>query len=448
MKKWLGVVIFLLVTTIELGVAIRINYPPTEEQLKVLDFFGLSGAGSLWSIRLATYFLSLACLKMWHEVVRRYVTGVVALWSCFFVFISPIFFVLWLVHPLIVFKILMVNGAIYLFFRFMKQERWLMFGLGMILLTVVVNLILLNRPSIVSKLSLKEAQDGVTVRISSEDALNPRILAPLWWRRVSYNKYFFVYRNVLREILPFFDMETIFFQEVHPMEQKSIVMFYWPEIYLFIVGIYFLAKIKNKRMINLLVVCLVVSLVNYLFSDGEKGLRMVFLVLPISLILAEGVVGFKSKSFSWILMFVIVYSFGINFYDLTARKEYWFDNRPLAYQFWFENLKNMDLSRFSKVQVTTLIGDTKSYCRYYLGDKCDQSNVVFNNFNAISDSVPSGSIYAGFGGEFVGPKFKNDISEDWRGIAQSQGWRFVGYRRLRDTIANQYGNDIGLAIRE
>ena len=448
MKKWLGVVVFCLTMVVELAAAVKINYPPTEEQLKILNFFSISGNWSLWGIRLLTYFLLFACLKVWYETIRRYVAERVALWSCFFIFISPIFFVLWLIHPLIVFKIFVVIGAIYFFSRFVKKEKFIIFGLGIVLLTATVNLVFLSRPSIFSKLSLKEAQDGVTVRISSEDTLNPRISASLWWRRIGYNKYFFVYKNVLSEILPFFDMETIFFQEVHPMEQKSTVMFYWPEIYLFIVGIYFLTKIKDKRMINLLVICLVVSLINYLFSDGEKGLRMIFLILPISLIIAEAVASLKSRIFLFGMMFMMIYSFGINFYDLTVRKEYWFDNRPLAYQFWFENLKNMDLSRFSKIQITTLIGDAKSYCRYYLGNGCNQPNIVFNNFNAISDKVPSGSIYAGFGGEFIGPMFKNDISENWKEVAQSQGWRFVTYRRLRDTIANQYGNDIGLAIRE
>jgi len=326
----------------------------------------------------------------------------------------------------------------------------------MILLTVLVNLVLLKRPAIMSKFSLKEAGEAVTVRISSEDTLNPRIFAPLWWRRVAYNKYFFVYKNVLSEVLPFFDIETIFFQEVHPMEQKSVVMFYWPEMYLFVIGGYFLMKIKNKRITNLLVVCLGISLANYLFSNGEKGLRMIFLILPISVILAQAVVnlgrlkneGYKVAGFFlFLLMLVTAYSFGVNFYDLTSRREYWFDNRPLAYQFWYENLKKMDLSNFSKIQVTTLIGDSRAYCRYYLGEICDQPKMVFNNFNAVSEQTASGSVYAGFAGEFVGPKFKNDIDENWQGLAESQDWIFVDKIRLRDTIANQYGNDIGLAIR-
>ena len=64
------------------------------------------------------------------------------------------------------------------------------------------------------------------------------------------------------------------------------------------------------------------------------------------------------------------------------------------------------------------------------------------------DEIFSGSIYAGFGGEFVGPKFKNDISENWKEMAQGQGWKFVAYKQLRDNIADKYGNNIGLAIKE
>jgi len=74
--------------------------------------------------------------------------------------------------------------------------------------------------------------------------------------------------------------------------------------------------------------------------------------------------------------------------------------------------------------------------------------MAFDSFNVTSDEVSVGSIYAGFAGEFVGPKFKNDINENWREMAQGQGWKFVAYKRLRDNVANRYGNDIGLAIRE
>ncbi|MFA5828029.1 MAG: hypothetical protein WC841_01520 [Candidatus Shapirobacteria bacterium] len=457
MKKWLVVVIFLLITVIEFIVAREISYPPGEEQLKILNIFNIGGDLSLWGLRFGTFLVSCGYLWIWYKLASKYISKNVVLWSCIFVLISPTFFALWLIHPLIVAKLFVIIGSLYVFFVYLKNVRFVAIGLGLIVLVLGANLILFNnRPTILSKLSLGGAQDEVTIRISSEDTLSPRIMTPLWLRRVSYNKYFFIYRNVIKEILPFFDVETLFFQEVHPMEQKSIVMFYWPEIYLCIFGIYFLMKIKNKQTTKFLIICLIISLIDYLSYSGDKGLRMVFIMLPISITLSEAVVNLDSsriKGYGLAGFFLIafgiltIYSFGINFYDMTVRREYWFDNRPLAYQFWFENLRAVDISLYSRIQVTTLIGNTKAYCRFYLGEKCDQPNIIFNNFNAKSDILVGNSIYAGFAGEFVGPKFNNDIDENWKEIAQNQGWSFMAHKRLRDTIANQYGNDIGLAIR-
>jgi hypothetical protein len=145
---------------------------------------------------------------------------------------------------------------------------------------------------------------------------------------------------------------------------------------------------------------------------------------------------------------VLVYGMMINYYDLTVRKQKWFDNRPLAFQFWYEKLTNMDLNQYGRIQVSALTGDSKAYCYFYLGKICDQDKFVFKSFDLSQEKPVVNSVYAGFAGEFVGPKFKNDIDPNWQKSTAERGFEFLGTETLADTVAYKYGNDIGLAIKK
>lgn len=449
MTKWRLMVLLIIVIALQIVSAIFVNYPVNQEQLLILNFFKLGGPVSLWAVRIVS--LGLLCWSMWfwYFFLNRISDKNLAVWSTVLIVITPIFFVLWLSHPLVVIKVflLMLVAALTI-----KLKR----GLGIFLLLATLLLIALNigllenHPAILNKFSARDAQNEVTQRITREDTLLEKISLPLAWRRATYNKYFFVYKQVVSEVLPFFDFETIYFQEVHPMEQKSTVMFYWVEVYLLVLGIFFGKRIKK---FSWLVSLVALAIVNYVFSEGEPTLRLLISLFPLSWIMALGATEllkgrWLAKGSLTFLTVMTMLGFVINLVDLVKRTDYWLDNRPLAYQFWFEGLKKSDLSNFEKIQVTSLIGNSKAYCYFYLGDVCDSEKITFSSFDLGKDSGVPKTIYAGFGGEFVGSDFKNNISNEWVKMANSKGLVLVGMKNLRDTIANKYGNDIGLMIKE
>jgi hypothetical protein len=79
---------------------------------------------------------------------------------------------------------------------------------------------------------------------------------------------------------------------------------------------------------------------------------------------------------------------------------------------------------------------------------CDQSKFVFKSFDLSTEKPEINSVYAGFAGEFVGPRYKNDIDPNWEKLTKDRGFEFIGEESLTDTVAYQYGNDIGIAIKK
>ncbi len=458
MKKWLAVILWLLASINSLITAISINYPPTGEQLAVLNGMKLSGETNLWILRIITFLMLGISWWCWYVLISK-VDKKLAFWTITVLSISPVTLILGLIHPIVTFKILTVSIAVYFLFHknLGLKQQWLVF-LILAVFSVLFNIFVIkNKPAIFSKLSITEAQVEVTKRFTNEDSLNTKIELPLWWRRLSYNKYFFVYKRTLAETLPFFDFESLFFQEVHPLEQKSVVMFYWIEFYLFLMGIYFFVKNKDVFLRRILIYGILLSWVNFVFSEGPAYLRLIYLTLPISLVISKGWMELAQAAknkyalasvLSPIVFILIIFAIQVNHIDLRVRTQKWFDNRPLAYQFWFENLKKIDYRKYEKIQITTLIGDAKSYCLYYLGDDCNQEKYVFNSFDLSQEKPTDHGIYAGFSGEFAGPDFKNQISANWKEVSVDKGLEFVGTMNLNDNIADKFGNDIGLAVKK
>jgi hypothetical protein len=168
-------------------------------------------------------------------------------------------------------------------------------------------------------------------------------------------------------------------------------------------------------------------------------------MLPLSIVLAKGLCLLFDQNWSSVLIkVVLIYCFVLNFYDLNVRTDYWMDNRPMAYQFWYKNISKLDYSKYNKIQITSIIGDSRLYCKFYLGNVCNDKKFVFEGFDLSKDTSLSDGIYAGFAGEFVGPKFKNDIDPNWVNNLDISVYSNIGVMSLRDTIAYKYGNDIGI----
>lgn len=449
MTKWRLVLLLTIIAVLQGLSVIFINYPVNQEQLMVLNCLKWSGSPALWALRVASLLVLGVSMWLWFLFLSKVSSKNLATWSTVLMITTPIFLVLWMSHPLVVVKIFGVMIALVITTKFNRGSK--LFLLLSVLLVVFFNIgFLKNHPAVLDKFSTRDAQNEVIQRITREDTLLEKISLPLAWRRIAYNKYFFVYKQVVSEVLPFFDLETVYFQEVHPMEQKSVVMFYWVEIYLLVLGVLFCKKIKS---ITWLISLIVLAVVNYVFSEGEPTLRLLMVLFPLSWVMSVAVIELSkgkwlAKSSLIFLTVITALGFVVNLVDLIKRTDYWLDNRPLAYQFWFEGLKRSGLPNFEKIQITTLIGDSKAYCYFYMGSVCDSEKIKFSSFDLNKEIGNPKTIYAGFGGEFVGPDFKNNISNEWIKTANAKGLVLIGTKNLRDTIANKYGNDIGLMIKE
>lgn len=452
MKDWILRVLIVVMAVAEWVVARVINYPPSSEQLRILMFLGLRGNLSLWLLRILSFVVLGIAFKIWQKTIEKELFK----WSLIMLLISPAFFVLWYLFPLTLIKVLLVVGAFYLLTK-QKFNKWWLILFFFIGLVVFNYFILGNKAAFFDNLSFKNAQNEVTQRFISEDSLKSRIELPLWWRRLAYNKYFFVYKKEMAEIVPFFDLESLFFQEVSPMGQKSMVMWYWPEIYVFIFGIYFWLKKKNIRLNKNILIMFLAALIDFVFSGGSNSQRLLLIMWPMSIIMAiawEKMLGLAQNKYilaKWSLAVtgvLLISAFSLNFYDLVVREEYWFDNRPLAFQFWYQNLGKIKLDNYQQIYVSSLLGDPKIYCNFYLGKICEDKKWHFEVFNLAVDKIEEKTVYAGFAGEFVGPRFKNDIAADWQKNSDIKDLKFVSIKHLEDTIANQYGNEVAVAVKE
>lgn len=419
-----------------------IIYPPTEEQLALINlvkFF--DGPTLLIVLRSISLLFLLISLVFWVKLVGKFFNKFIAYVSSILILISPVFMALWLCHPIDCLKLLVVVLVCYCFLK----GKW--FGWAFAVSFVVIlcfNIFQFkDNPAIFHKLSLKDAQSEVTNRFSREDSLRERIDMPLLLRRVSYNKYFVEYKMVMSEVLGFFDIESVFFQEVHPMEQKSVVLFFWPEIFLFLLGLYWIANNKFKLKNKFILLFFAIAFVNFIFSSGAAYRRFFIIMLPISLILA---IAFEKLKFLRILFFILIcYGVGTNYYDFLKRPDYWLDNRPLAYDFIFKNIKKVDFESYEKVYVTSIVGNPEKYCKYYLKN-CE--NFIFDSFDLKNAKPITNFLYAGFVGEFIGSDFKNNMSVDWKNQIKGAGLIIIDSKSLRDTIAYKFGNDIVVASYE
>lgn len=422
------------------------GYPISEQQIEILNIFGFSGSIYLWLVRIFSLLIILLLIWQWFQVLKelhlkkpKFVITAVAV-------LTPLILVLILVYPLVCLKMLMF--VVLLKMGLKIKNFWLVVPIVLVLYNMFV---LGNNPAIFNKIDFKDAQLEVTKRISSEDGVLESIYLPISIRRISYNKFFISYKQVLGEMLSYFDFETLFFGEINPLSQKSVVMFYWPYIYLFVLGVYALFELKNKHLNNFLIVSFVLTWVDYVFSEGPVYLRLVLSVLPLSIVIGYGYFFLINRAIKanilarvalvGVSIFVVV-GMITSLQDLNIRSDYWLDNRPLAYEFWFSEISKLNIDQYSRVYVTSLVGDSKKYCYFYLGKICDDKKFVFSSFD-LTREKSNNTVYAGFGGEFVGSQFKNNIDANWANFSSA---KIIKKLTLRDTIANQFGNDLGVGL--
>lgn len=426
-----------------LNVFKSVSYPPTEDQLAIIGLF----LNNLWILRIFSLIILLLTLYFWYKTIVGLLGKAVSLISCLIILLSPTFYILWLSYPSDCLKIFLLLFFVYFLIKNNKYFYKLILILGSIYI-VLFSLLTTNERSIfIYKLNLNQTKTEVTKRFVAENSLTNPIKLPLVMKRVVYNKYFIFYKVLVNEVIPFFDMESLFFQEIHPMEQKSVVIFVWPQIFLLVAGVYFLIKFKNKKINSILVFMLFFSFINFLFDPFVVFRKFELILFPLSLIMAIAILNiFKTKIIfgkiiGLIFIFFCLYGISANHFDLNKRPDFWLDNRPYFYQFVFESIKSRDINNFDKIYVTSLVGDSEKYCAYYLGNY-NKEKFVFNLFDLEKLSPNKKSIYAGFVGEFVGSNFENKIRSDWSILVNNKGFSNIETKNIRDNIAYKFGNEI------
>ncbi|MDD2482713.1 MAG: hypothetical protein PHE32_02545 [Candidatus Shapirobacteria bacterium] len=418
-------------------------YPPTEDQLAVIRYF----FNNLWVLRIFSLIILLLALFFWYKLIIKLAGKKVSLISCLLVSISPTFYILWLTCPTECFKIFLLVLLVFVLNKNKNYFRRFILILGSIYIILFSFLVTKERSSFVHKIGLNDAKNEIIERFIAEDSLTDPIKIPLSVKRIVYNKYFIEYKELVNEIIPFFDMESLFFQEVHPTEQKSIVIFVWPEIFLLIGGVYLLIKIKDKKINSLVILMLFFSLINFLFDPFITFRKFDLILFPLSLIMALAVGEiyktkiFFGKIFGLVIVFLSLYGTIANYSDLNKRPDFWLDNRPYFYEFIFNSIKKREPNNFEKIYVTSLVGKSERYCKYYLTN-CDENKFVYDSFGLEKNKPGRNTIYAGFAGEFIGTDFKNNINKDWLALIKEKDFTNIEIKSLRDTIAYKFGNNI------
>lgn len=445
----------MIVNFYNLGLSGIFRYPPTEDQLRIINSYYrfLDGQSLLWITRIISLIFLIVSLYLWFKMVKKIWNKNVAFISSIVVLISPTFLILWIAHPTDCLKILFVILIAYLISNYFKKKNWFVGVLFFLTIYLLLFSFLSTkeRSSFFHKLGLSDSQTETQLRFGFEDKLTDPVKIPLQIKRITYNKYYLSYKQLINEVIPFFDFETVFFQEVHPMEQKSVVLFYWPEIFLFFSGLYFIVKNKNKNSMSFVITFVLIACINFLFSTGQPYRKFELILFPLSVLIALPIACVLLKKSFWFNKFLVglitffgIYGFLTNISDINKRPDFWLDNRPYFYEFVFKSIENKNWKDFDKIYVTSMVGNSEKYCRFYLG-KCNVEKFVFDSFDLSNSSPEKNAIYAGFAGEFVGSQFKNDIDGNWLFRIKNNGFSGIETKNIRDTIAYKFGNDVVVA---
>jgi len=113
-------------------------------------------------------------------------------------------------------------------------------------------------------------------------------------------------------------------------------------------------------------------------------------------------------------------------------------NRQFAYNFIFNN---PDVADYKNYIVTDIMGEGQIYCKEYL-DKNTCNKIQYLNFDFTKDESKNNNVYAGFLGNFIGKKYDNKFSENWKSMIESRGFEILSTYDLDDNIANEYGTKL------
>lgn len=368
-----------------------------------------------------------------YSLISRVFSKNLALVTICFLSISPYISTLWWYKPedclILLVTVALINLA--------TQKKWL-WALVLVILLIINIFKYADASPLVRVFDLKSLGMNVDKRVLQEDSLTYRNELPIIVRRLGYNKPIFLVNRFLREVNAFFDTDSWFFAEIHPSNNKTMVMLFWPMFFLFMIGMYKVVSM-NRSQIMFVSGWWILALSYFLGKSGQVSERFLIGLVPLMLMASFG---FETKKNWWnILMLVFVtYGFISNWNDMLRRKTYWFDNRPIAMEFLLKNIPKTD----KNIMVTNLVAGGIEYCKYYLSKSVCESKVSFEGFD-VSKGVIENGIYSGFIGEFVGKDFNNNFGDKWEQKISERGLRILKMYKIENTIANQYGDILIIA---
>ena len=401
-------ILSLLIFTAYLIVSIAIKYPVSAWQVN----WGIG----VWPQRaLALLFLLWGLRKLQKNISQI---------AYYLIIISPSIWGLWLSRP----KETLVLAIMW---RIMtSRNRYKIFLIiGLVLFSIKVS----DAP-LIGAMKINKAQAEVVGRFTAESRLSDRVIVPLWFERLGNNKLAVLGKNIWKETTAVVDLESIFFQEFHPLSRKSLPIFFWPTICLLPLGLTAVFKSKNKKIIP----WLMVGVVYFWLKNDDYFVRYSWLLVGLAIILGQGWEKIKKLNLkiAWILVFLIAYGLQAFWFDVSKMVDFWLDNRPIAYRWIFSHIKNTD-----NTAITTLIGDSRAFCRYYLKESCRQLSFGISQENNRPYQI-------GFLGEFIGADFNNIFPENFKENLAAKGLELSDSLKLRDSIAYKYSDYLVIVKRK
>ncbi len=416
-----------------------LNYPPTIQQLDI----GIHSQIGLWAVRLG----SLALILATTYIFSRYIPEKLRKFFWIILFASPTISLLWMSYPYDAFKLFLISTP----FLFLKRGRRLsIFFIASAVIVLLVNLTLFKEnPTILKAASIQTAQEEINHRFLVENGINPHIEVFYPIRKMAYNKYFVMMKNTANESLTFFNFESLFFKEVTPIDQKGTVLFFWPEILLFAVGIWVCLR-RYSDTTKQVVILFVLSFLYFLTTNSSIDRRFALTVIPTAFVIACGIDYAKKssslglKSLVCVIIFITCYGWATNIFDRYTRHDYWFDNRPYAYQFLFNELAKIDYKNYKQIEVPDTLYAFEKYCTFYL-TTCPPT--VHKNYDLTKENIKSDILYIGFLGNFISPNIESKFPEDYTSLLQKSGLEIIAQKHIHDNIANTYGQEL-LIVKE
>lgn len=431
--------------------------------LTEIGFSTISSTLTLSTIIISPYTLSLWMFRPRLCLTIFLVTGWLYLWSVrktnntsIVLLVATILFLFYSSLPgLIIGLVIFTPLVLFKLFRLSKTN---LPALWTFLLATLLILISITRATIVKQnldkiplynlITPSRLEKEIPERFGNEDILLERVVFPLWFRRMGYNKIYWAYKNATQEVLGFFDLETLFFQEVHPLHQKSEVIFYWPEIFFFISGILWLVKKKFEKEQKTVLLLTGLSLIFYLLIfDDSPAAKHTFTLFALAILIGIGVSQVSKKLVLIVLPLIILWAIWINSYDILKRPLFWYDNRPFVYSQAVSSLKSLlqgQRLQPDEVYISTLVGNPKLYYLYYFSIDpqmlIQNPSLHFTSFNLKKEAVKKNTLYAGFLGEFIGPEPFNNFSEKDLDKLGQMGLQIQNVWKTHDSIAYRYSD--------